>query len=101
VFSTRTRITPPNNARNFVISKQVNPTTIPLGKEKGRTKGKVKPGPKEIETTNPHGKRDRTKEPIPKAKDEDEDVGQAPKLPALTATKLAMKLGTVSLGNGK
>jgi hypothetical protein len=48
-----------------------------------------------------NGKRDRTKGSIPKVKDGDEDVGQAPKLSALTATKLAMKLGTVSLGNGK
>jgi hypothetical protein len=101
VFSTLIRITPPNSARNFVISKRVSLTTTLLGKEKGRTKRKVKPEPKETGTTNPRGNRDRTKGPIPKAKDEDEDVEQATRLPALTVTKLAMRLGTASPEKGK
>jgi hypothetical protein len=77
VFSTLIRITPPNSARNFVISKRISLTKTLPGKEKGRTKGKVKPGTKETAPINPHGKRDRTKVPIPKAKDGDEDVDQA------------------------
>ncbi len=48
-----------------------------MEKEKESKKGKVKQRAKETGATNPHGNWDRTKGPIPKAKDGDEDVEQA------------------------
>jgi hypothetical protein len=95
--------TPPNNARNFVTSRQhlsqpslppENEKEMPKVKAKGEEKGTVFP------PNEPHGKRVQPQAPIQKEKERDEDEEVAKTSPALIVTKQVMKLVTASHEKG-